>query len=86
MECDFLSVDTLFLSRFYVLCFVRAREPYGLRSHDEPTRAVGDAAGMQPADGARRPACPPYLIPDEVVVSLLCVVAIAGGKSGAAIG
>jgi hypothetical protein len=56
LECDFLTVDTLFLKRFYVLFFYRACDPArSLRSdHHEPGRAVGDAAGAQPVDAARR--------------------------------
>src|SRR6266542_1531519 len=56
LECDFLTVDTLFLKRFYVLFFHRACDPARPpgRDHDQPGWPLGDPAGTQPPDGAWR--------------------------------
>jgi putative transposase len=55
LECDFLTVDTLFLKRFYVLFFIElATRPCApRRDHDQPGRPLGDPASTQPADAAR---------------------------------
>jgi hypothetical protein len=54
LECDFLTVDTLFLKRFYVLFFIElaTRRVRLRRHHNESGRAVGEPAGAQPADAA----------------------------------
>ena len=56
LECDFLTVDTLFLKRFYVLFFIEVGESPRApgRNHDQPGRPLGEPAGTQPADAARR--------------------------------
>ena len=59
LECDFLTVDTLFLKRFYVLFFIelatRRVRLAGITTN--PDGALGDPAGAQPADAARRRRC-----------------------------
>jgi hypothetical protein len=56
LECDFLTVDTLFLKRFYVLFFHRACDPARPpgRDHDQTGWPLGGPAGAQPVDGAWR--------------------------------
>jgi hypothetical protein len=59
LECDFLTVDTLFLKRFYVLFFIARDSPRPSRwHHHESGWTVGDSAGAQPADATRRRGCP----------------------------
>jgi putative transposase len=50
IACDFLTVETILLRRFYVFCLHRAREPPSLARwlHQEPDGRVGDPAGAQP--------------------------------------
>jgi putative transposase len=61
LECDFLTVDTLFLRRFYVLFFIELATPArsARRGHHQPGRPLGEPAGTQPADGAQRRGCTP---------------------------
>ena len=55
LECDFLTVDTLFFKRFYVLFFIelatRRVRIAGVTTNPEP---LGDPAGAQPGNAARR--------------------------------
>ena len=54
LECDFLTVDTVFLKRFDILFVIELQSRrVHLADHRESRRAVGDPAGTQPADGAR---------------------------------
>ena len=59
LECDFLTVDTMFLRRFYVLFFVElaTRRVWLAGITNQPGWAVGDPAGA--SDDARRRRCPP---------------------------
>ena len=61
LECDFLTLDTLFLRRFSVLFFDRVRDwpRAARRDHDQPGRPLGDAAGAQPVPAVRRRRRPP---------------------------
>jgi hypothetical protein len=56
LECDFLTVDTLFLRRFYVLFFIelatRRVRLAGITAN--PDGPWGDRAGAQPVAAARR--------------------------------
>jgi hypothetical protein len=55
LECDFLTVDTLFVKRFYVLFFIELATPPRAsgRNHDQPRRQMGDPTGAKPAHAAR---------------------------------
>jgi hypothetical protein len=52
LACDFFTVETLWLGRLYVLCFI---EPGTRRTH-----VAGCTAnpGVSPSDGVRFPCCP----------------------------
>ena len=56
LECDFLTVDTLFLKRFYVLFFIElaTRRVRLAGINDQPRRPLGESAGTEPVDAARR--------------------------------
>ena len=59
LECDFLTVDTLFLKPFYVLFFIElSTRRVHLAGITTTGRPLGDPAGAQPADAARRRRCP----------------------------
>jgi putative transposase len=60
LECDFLTVDTLFRKRFYVFLHRTGDPPRPPgRDHHQPGRPLGDPAGTQPADATRRRGSPP---------------------------
>jgi hypothetical protein len=61
LACDFLTVETAFLQRIYVLFFYLARGPADRvrRVHLETGRTLADAAGAQPRDAAGRRAAVP---------------------------
>jgi putative transposase len=63
LEWDFLTVDSLFLKRFYVLFFIElvTRRVWLAGITTNPHGRLGDTAGAQPADAARRRGCPPAL-------------------------
>jgi hypothetical protein len=54
LECDFLTVDTLFLKRFYVLFFIElaTRRVHLAGITTNPDGAWGDPAGAQSADAS----------------------------------
>jgi transposase len=55
LECDFLTVDTLFLKRFYVLFFIElaTRRVHLAGITSNPDNAWGDPTGAQPAHAPR---------------------------------
>jgi hypothetical protein len=55
LACDFLTVETVWLQRLYVLLLHLARDtPDRVRRlQDQPEYGVEDAAGTQPADRTR---------------------------------
>ena len=68
LACDFLTVDTVWLRRLYVLVFLSlgSRRVEYLAVHEQPGPALDAAAGAQPADGPRRSRAPVrFLIHDR---------------------
>ena len=57
LACDFFTVETVGLTRLYVLFVVELdrRRVYLAGITANPDRRVGDAGGPEPADGPRRP-------------------------------
>jgi len=57
LACDFLTVETVWLTRIYVLFFVfaRASSDRVRGEHEQPGWALGRTAGAQPADAPGRP-------------------------------
>jgi putative transposase len=64
LECDFFTVDTLFLKRFYVLFFIElaTRRVHLAAITTNPDGRWGDPAGPQPAHGTRRQGRPPPVL------------------------
>ena len=56
LACDFLTVETVLLTRIYVLFFVslERRRVEFVASTTQPGRPLGRTAGAQPHDAARR--------------------------------
>ena len=55
LACDFFTVETVALTRMYVLFFMELerRVVWLWRRHGSPDRRVGDPASAQPGHGAR---------------------------------
>ena len=56
LACDFLTVESAFLQRIYVLFFISQGDATGRvrRLYVEPRRRLDGAAGAQPDDATRR--------------------------------